>query len=61
MPNERNLTFRLPESEFRVLERYAAATGRTKTDLVREWIRSLEREPALKAKPAVTKRRHSGE
>jgi predicted DNA-binding protein len=60
MVNERTLNVRLPGSEFRLLERYAVSTGRTKTEIVREFVRSLGREPALKAKPAMTKRRHSG-
>jgi predicted DNA-binding protein len=40
--NEKMLNVRMPESEFRLLARYAAAAGRTKTDVVRELIRSLE-------------------
>jgi predicted DNA-binding protein len=55
--NEKTLTFRLPEGEFRLLTRYAAETGRTKTDVVREFIRSLEpmaRE--AKRKPKAPKR-----
>ena len=36
------VTIRVPENEFRLLARYAAETGRTKTDLLREFIRSLE-------------------
>jgi hypothetical protein len=36
------VTFRLPESEFRLLTRHAAETQRTKTDVLREFIRGLE-------------------
>jgi hypothetical protein len=57
--NERTLTFRLPETEFLILTRYAAATRRTKSDIVREFIRSLE--PMTRAsknpKPKATKRK----
>jgi len=49
--NEKMLNVRMPESEFRLLTRYAAAVGRTKTDVVRELIHSLEaREAKAKAK-----------
>ena len=47
--NEKTLNVRLSEGEFRTLARYAGATGRTKTDVVREFIRSLAR----KAKHAI--------
>jgi predicted DNA-binding protein len=36
------LSIRVPEHEMKILEKYAEKTKRTKTDLVREWIRSLE-------------------
>ena len=44
------VTFRLPEHEFRLLTRRAAETQRTKTDVLREFIRSLELRPAREAK-----------
>jgi hypothetical protein len=49
--NEKMLNVRMPESEFRLLARYAAAAGRTKTDVVRELIRGLELELPRKARP----------
>jgi len=48
--NEKMLNVRMPESEFRLLTRYAAAVGRTKTDVVRELIRGLEPKLPRKAK-----------
>ena len=44
MPPPRNIlfSFRLPRAEADLLARHAEATGRTKTDLLREFIRSLE-------------------
>ncbi|MBR8826682.1 MAG: ribbon-helix-helix protein, CopG family [Gomphosphaeria aponina SAG 52.96 = DSM 107014] len=40
--NEKQLNLRLPESEMEILKRYAKKVGRTKTDIVRELIRSLK-------------------
>jgi predicted DNA-binding protein len=40
--NEKQLNLRLPESEMEMLNRYAKKVGRTKTDIVRELIRSLK-------------------
>jgi hypothetical protein len=37
------LTIRAPENELEILTRYAAQTRRTKTEIVRTLIRSLER------------------
>jgi predicted DNA-binding protein len=50
MPPPRNilLNFRLPEAEADLLARHAKATGRTKSDLLREFIRSLEKPPRPK-------------
>jgi predicted DNA-binding protein len=48
--NEKTLNVRLPESEFLLLAHYAAETGRTKTDVVRELLRSLEQKLAPEAK-----------
>jgi hypothetical protein len=62
--NEKMLNVRMPESEFRLLTRYAVAMGRTKTDVVRELIRGLEQKlprkvrhdpKPTKAKDEVTK------
>ncbi|WP_299406332.1 ribbon-helix-helix protein, CopG family [Acaryochloris sp. IP29b_bin.148] len=36
------LCIRIPEHELKVLDRYAKQTQRTKTDIIREFIRSLE-------------------
>lgn len=38
---EKNVFFRLPESEFERLEAYCEATGRTKSEVLREAIRKL--------------------
>lgn len=40
--NEKQLNLRLPESEMQILIKYAKKTGRTKTDVIREFIRSLK-------------------
>ncbi|MEO0946552.1 MAG: ribbon-helix-helix protein, CopG family [Cyanobacteria bacterium J06641_5] len=42
---EKQLCIRLSEHEAKILERYAKKSRRTKTDLVREYIRSLEATP----------------
>jgi hypothetical protein len=54
--NEKMLNVRMPESEFDALARQAALTGRTKTEIVREFLRSL---PTYEAKPRAkpTKKR----
>ena len=49
------ITFRLPENEFRLLTRHAAETQRTKTDVLREFIRGLE--PAREAKKTKSPKR----
>jgi DNA phosphorothioation-dependent restriction protein DptG len=36
------LNLRLEESEMKLLAKYAKKTGRTKTDIIREFIRSLK-------------------
>lgn len=51
--NEKTLNVRLPESEFRLLARYAAEARRTKTDVVREFIRSLESRRPEKPRKAA--------
>jgi len=40
--NEIRLSVRVSEQEIENLERLAKKTKRTKTDLVREWLRALE-------------------
>ena len=45
MPN--TLTIRLPDHEAELLAAYARKTGRTRTDIMRSYIRSLE--PAYRA------------
>ncbi len=40
--NEIRLSVRVSEQEMENLERLAKKTKRTKTDLVREWLRALE-------------------
>jgi hypothetical protein len=39
---KRRLDFRIEEFEFELLEAYCQAVGRTKTDVLRELIRSLK-------------------
>jgi predicted DNA-binding protein len=36
-----NLNIRVEQSEMKILESYAQQTGRTKTDIIREYIRDL--------------------
>jgi len=36
-----NLNIRVEQSEMEILEMYAQQTGRTKTDIIREYIRNL--------------------
>ncbi|MCC5631313.1 ribbon-helix-helix domain-containing protein [Nostoc sphaeroides] len=36
-----NLNIRVEQSEMEILESYAQQTGRTKTDIIREYIRNL--------------------
>jgi predicted DNA-binding protein len=38
------LNIRIPDKESDILEAYCARTGRTKTDVVREFLRSLEKK-----------------
>jgi hypothetical protein len=40
--NEKLVNFRVTEREFLILTRYAVATGRSKTEILREFVRSLE-------------------
>jgi hypothetical protein len=56
--NEKMLNVRMPESEFVALARQAAMTGRTKTEIVREFIRSLptyETRPRAQSKSKAAK------
>jgi hypothetical protein len=39
---KRRLDFRIEEFEFEILEEYCQVVGRTKTDVLRELIRSLK-------------------
>lgn len=41
--DKRQINFRLPVREAEVLDRYCQATGRSRSDVLREFIRSLER------------------
>jgi plasmid stability protein len=42
--NNKILNVRIPENEFDALEIYARRHGRTKTEVVREFLRELERK-----------------
>jgi negative regulator of replication initiation len=42
MKNKREITIRVSEQEFAMLESHCQAVGRTKTDILREFIRSLD-------------------
>jgi hypothetical protein len=42
--NEKTINFRVSQNEFDALETYARRHGRTKTEIVREFLRSLERK-----------------
>ncbi|PLZ37347.1 hypothetical protein CBP26_18825, partial [Fischerella thermalis WC538] len=42
---------RIPINELRILEDYAEKTKRTKTDLVREWVRSLKNKDCTTGHP----------
>ena len=39
---QKQLNIRIPEHELKILARYARQTKRTKTDIIREFIRSLK-------------------
>ena len=41
---QNQLCIRVPEHELKILDRYAKQTQRTKTDIIREFIRSLKDE-----------------
>ncbi|MBF2065288.1 MAG: hypothetical protein IGS39_12825 [Calothrix sp. C42_A2020_038] len=41
MTQKREITIRVSEQEFAMLEMHCQAVGRTKTDILREFIRSL--------------------
>lgn len=40
---KRRLNFELPENEIEILEEYCRRTGRTKTEVIRELVRSLSK------------------
>ena len=42
---QKQLNIRVPAHELKILDRYADRTKRTKTDILREFIRSLGNEP----------------
>ena len=42
--NQKQLCIRIQDQELKFLDIYARQTGRTKTDIIREFIRSLQRE-----------------
>ena len=55
--NERMLSIRASENELEILARYAAETRRTKSDIVRELLRSLERKlEQIAARPVKPKK-----
>ena len=41
MPNEKSITIRLPSNELKTLKNYCEQTGRSQTEILREFIRSL--------------------
>lgn len=43
--SQNQLSIRVPEHELQILDRYSRKTKRTKTDIIREFIRSLEITP----------------
>ena len=53
--NEKLLNVRIPVNEFEWLSRYAAQTNRTKSDVVREFLRSLEKR--LEPEPVKAKKK----
>ncbi len=42
VPKMTQINFKLPDCELETLERYATTRGRKKSDVLREFIRSLE-------------------
>ena len=56
--NNKILNVRLPQNEFDALEIYARRHGRTKTEVVREFLRELERknERSVSAKPVSARK-----
>jgi predicted DNA-binding protein len=55
--NEKMLSIRASENELEILARYAAETRRTKSDIVREFLRSLERRMEKSAAARATSRK----
>jgi len=41
--SQKQLNIRVPDHELKILSRYAKQTQRTKTDIIREFIRSLKK------------------
>jgi predicted DNA-binding protein len=50
----KQLNVKIPEQELRILEAFAEKTERTKTDIIREFIRSLQAKIWRLAKDAVS-------
>jgi hypothetical protein len=46
--SEKQLSIRLAEHEMKILERSAKMAKRTKTDVIREFIRTLSQKPSFK-------------
>ncbi|WP_334888271.1 CopG family transcriptional regulator [Nostoc sp.] len=44
---KKRLDFRIEELEFQILEEYCELVGRTKTDVLRELIRSLKKKKPI--------------
>jgi predicted DNA-binding protein len=52
MTQKREITIRVTEQEFSMLENHCQAVGRTKTDILREYIRTLENSATNKVRRA---------
>ena len=47
---EKQICIRIPSHELEILDRYAKKTMRTKSDIIREFIRSLQEKEDLSTK-----------
>ena len=47
---EKQICIRIPSHELKILDRYAKKTMRTKSDIIREFIRSLQEKEDLSTK-----------
>jgi Ribbon-helix-helix protein, copG family len=54
--SKKMLTIRAPESELEMLAEYARRHGRTKTEIVREFLRSLKRKSERPVSAGVSAR-----